>query len=325
MLKTLLRRSFQRWTKPGLNYDTATLPWTDSPDFERILEKKIQIGEVSNEEATMLRDWVRDGYLAFPKLLEDGLLDKLLEDHERAWKERPACYLLSEEQGVTMLSDSRPREELLSRHYRILDFHDLSVAGMQVMMHPKIIRMANLILGETPYAMQSLLFEYGSEQHLHQDFPFVAPLVLSHLIGAWVACEDADPSNGGLLYYPGSHKVRKYDFGDESIAYKPAPNVEESFENHLKRECERMKLKGSILSAKKGDAFLWHSALVHGGSKVATQGATRKSFVTHYSTKRGYPAHRRASDKPPLVREVNGGVTYAWEHPDHIEGRYPLR
>ena len=86
-----------------------------------------------------------------------------------------------------------------------------------------------------------------------------------------------------------------------------------------------MKLKGSILSAKKGDAFLWHSALVHGGSKVATQGATRKSFVTHYSTKRGYPAHRRASDKPPLVREVNGGVTYAWEHPDHIEGRYPLR
>ena len=309
-----------------MEYDAATLPWTDRPDFAQGLKKRLQIGEITGDEATMLNDWNKNGFVVFPKAIPDSLTDQLMEDYERAWVERPTCMLLAEEQGVTMLSESRPREELLSHHYRMMDFHSLSAAGLEIMMHSKILRSLSLIFGEKPYAMQSLLFEYGSEQDLHQDFPFVAPQIFSHLVGAWVACEDADPSNGGLLYYPGSHRVPKFNFGYGSIAYTHHEEHKEGvFAEHLKRECERMGLREQILWAKKGDVLLWHSALVHAGSKVEVQRRTRKSFVTHYSTERGYPFDRRSSNKTPLMREKNGGVYYAWDHPDHIEGRYPLR
>jgi len=36
--------------------------------------------------------------------------------------------------------------------------------------------------------------------------------------------------------------------------------------------------------AKKGDVFLWHGMLVHGGSPVKNPALTRKSMVIHYLT-----------------------------------------
>ncbi len=42
------------------------------------------------------------------------------------------------------------------------------------------------------------------------------------------------------------------------------------------------------LTCRRGDAFIWHAGLVHGGSRIADETRTRKSFVTHYCTAANY-------------------------------------
>ncbi len=287
------------------------------------MKDKLRRNEICDAEASMLSAWVEDGFIALKGVVEHATVDALWRDEERAWKERPPCRILCEGIGVSMLKDSRPKEELTHHHYRLMDFHNLSEAGAKIMMHPTIIRTLSLLFGEPVAAMQSLLFEYGSEQHLHQDFPYVHSGIPSHLIGGWVACEQADEENGSLLYYPGSHRIPLFDFGDGSALYKnDDPRKIDAFEAYLSAECRKLRTKPTILRAEKGDVLLWHGALVHGGSPTKQKQRTRRSFVTHYSTQRAYPKDRRSFDREPRNIELNGGLYHAWQCEGHEEGRY---
>lgn len=41
-------------------------------------------------------------------------------------------------------------------------------------------------------------------------------------------------------------------------------------------------LKTSRFLAKKGDVFIWHAHLLHGGGPILDDSRTRKSYVFHY-------------------------------------------
>ncbi len=324
MLSKILQKILGK-KEPHAHFDPATLPWLDRSNWKSVMQEKLHRNEITDTEASVLAGWVSEGFIALRGIVEKPMMDALWRDEERAWKERPACKILSEGVGVTMLSDSKPKEELTHHHYRLMDFHNLSEAGSHIMMHPTIIRMLTLIFGEPVIAMQSLLFEYGSEQHLHQDFPYVHSTIPSHLIGGWVACEDADEENGSLLYYPGSHRIPLFDFGNGSVLYKnDDPKKIDAFEKYLAKECAKLPAKPQILRAKKGDVLLWHGALVHGGSMTQKKERTRRSFVTHYSTQGAYTQDRRCPDKKPINIELNGGAYHAWQFEGHEEGRYRM-
>ena len=55
-----------------------------------------------------------------------------------------------------------------------------------------------------------------------------------------------------------------------------------------------------IFLAKKGDAFIWHANLVHGGSPVIDASLTRKSMVIHYYAKDVIKYHE-ISERPSLL------------------------
>ena len=107
--------------------------------------------------------------------------------------------------------------------------------------------------------------------------------------------------------------------GVRRLVYTSSPSVcfdgedhaqVEEFEAHLAASCDEADLERSDFHAKKGDVFLWHAALVHGGAPVAVKDATRKSFVVHFSTREAYPRDRRWPDLEPTVLEINGGYLY---------------
>ncbi len=321
----LFSRLFGEKHVPSVQFDPTTLPWIDRTDWRKKLLTKSAMGEVTPSDAVMLQSWNKDGFTVLRGAVEETLIDALWRDEARAWRERPVCKILSEGVGIRMLADSAPKETFVHHHYRIMDFHNLSQAGAQILMHPKILRILQLIFGESVIAMQSLLFEYGSEQHLHQDFPYVHAEIPSHLIGVWVACEDADAENGSLLYYPSSHRLPLFDFGDGSVLYKnDDPKKIDAFEKYLTDTCATLPRTPQILNAKKGDVLMWHGALVHGGSPTHNHVRTRKSLVSHYSTNRAYTQDRRSPDRSPLPIVLHGGSYHAWQFPDHKEGRYKL-
>ena len=294
---------------PKLDFPTETLPWGDRESFLRESERRLAAGELSTEDAEAMRRWRSDGYLSLPVAIEAELIDAMLAEYERAWETRPKLKVTVEGQGAVPFAKVAPRPEL-TRHFRVMDFHDVSPAARRVMFHPRVVAGLRLILEQAPVAMQSLFFEYGSEQAVHQDFPYVQAKILSHLVGCWIALEDVGPDNGPLFYYPGSHRVEKFDWGGGSLRFDGVSEHQVPvFEAHLEQACQAAGLEKQTFHAAKGDVFLWHSALAHGGSAVASE-QTRKSLVAHFSTRVAYPRDRRWPYVRPEAIEVGGGLLY---------------
>ena len=66
---------------------------------------------------------------------------------------------------------------------------------------------------------------------------------------------------------------------------------------------------------RRGDVLLWHPGLVHGGSPIRTDGATRLSLVGHYCPQDVRPLyhwHRPASRN---IRAGDDGWATSWHYP----------
>lgn len=296
----------------GLDFDRATLTWVDQEGFAAELERRRQAGRITEEEVGLLQGWHRDGYAYFPGAASPEEIDALLADYERYWQERPpGLRILAEGLGVKSIAEVPSRQEMGHHHYRLLDVQDHSEAARQLILLPRITSFLRQVFDETPVAMQSLLFEYGSEQGTHQDFPYVQSRILSRLVGCWIALEDVRADNGPLFYYPGSHRLPKFDWGGGHLEFdgKDEKQVDE-FGRFLEAEAAKAGLEKLTFHARKGDVFLWHAALVHGGSPTLDPNATRLSLVAHFSSVTAYPRDRRFSDVEPVRYERNGAVIY---------------
>jgi ectoine hydroxylase-related dioxygenase (phytanoyl-CoA dioxygenase family) len=82
---------------------------------------------------------------------------------------------------------------------RYLDFDNLSEAAAELLCHPKKIEFVEGYFGEQCAAMQTLLFENGTQQRAHQDYPYVHSPGPSALAGVWLALEEALAD--ALFYY----------------------------------------------------------------------------------------------------------------------------
>lgn len=295
-----------------LDFDRATLTWVDQDGFDDELNRRRKDGRVVEKDADLLRDWHRDGYAYFPGAASGAEVDAMIADYERYWQERPAgLKVLCEGRGVTPIAEMPSRSELGHHHYRLLDVQDISEAARRLILLPRITSFLRHVFDETPVAMQSLLFEYGSEQGTHQDFPYVQARILSRLVGCWIALEDVREDNGPLFYYPGSHRIPKFDWGGGHLEFDGKnEKLVDDFGHFLEESCEKAGLERLTFHAKKGDVFLWHAALVHGGSPTLDPNATRLSLVAHFSSVTAYPRDRRFADVEPRHYERNGGLIY---------------
>jgi ectoine hydroxylase-related dioxygenase (phytanoyl-CoA dioxygenase family) len=103
------------------------------------------------------------------------------------------------------------------------------------------------------------------------------------MCGVWVALEDISTENGPVFYYPGSQRLPEYNFSHiktnvATPSYADYPQYEDFIQdilavNHFEKK---------QFLAKKGDLLIWSSNIIHGGSPVNKEGATRWSQVTHY-------------------------------------------
>lgn len=303
-------------------------PWTDGTDaeFRAGLERLGHNGGIDAELDAGLRFFREHGWLHLEQAVPLALIDKLLEDVESAWRDLPPQLVLNKGHSVPVpMARMAGDPGFRSASVRYLDFHNASEAAAEIMMLPKVLRFVETCFGEPVAAMQTLLFENGTQQADHQDFAYVHSLRPACLMGAWVALEDSRPDAGPLFYWDRSHRaVPKYVFADGSVlAEGNGPHVR-AFEAYLGKTCRDAGLERLVFTPRKGDLLLWHSALVHGGMPRKDPALTRKSFVSHYTTREAYPYDRRDPTSPPFTIERNGGIYYGRRGENHVEGRYPL-
>ena len=100
----------------------------------------------------------------------------------------------------------------------------------------------------------------------------------------WVALEDIGPDQGPLMYFSGSHKWPIYV--NEHIGLCRAgdvhPPTQKPFEELWKQLARVNAIQATPFLAKKGQAFIWTSNLLHCGSRQTDPNLTRWAQETHY-------------------------------------------
>ena len=94
---------------------------------------------------------------------------------------------------------------------------------------------------------------------------------LGNLIAVWIALEDISLENGPLFYFPGSHQlpyVLNPQFENGSTTFRIEDNAYANYEKQIGQVIQKNKLEQKTFFAKKGDAFVWHANLLHGGAPL---------------------------------------------------------
>lgn len=303
-------------------------PWIDRDDaaFEATLATLRTAGSATDGDASNLRFFREHGWLVLEQAVPHALIDAVLGDVESAWHDLPPQLVWRRGLDAPVRMDEMAREPgFREASVRYLDFHNASEAAAEIMMLPAVLRFAGLCFGEKIAAMQTLLFENGTQQTEHQDFAYVHSLRPACLMGAWVALEDVQAGAGPLFYWDRSHReVPKYVFEDGTVIVDGLGPQVYAFSEYLGKTCRERGLEHMVFTPKKGDLLIWHSALVHGGMPRNDLALTRRSMVSHYTTQAAYPYDRRTPNEPPRSVERNGGVYYGARGAEHVENRYPL-
>ncbi|MEZ0538464.1 phytanoyl-CoA dioxygenase family protein [Fibrella arboris] len=297
-LRRLYRMAKHKLNSPQRDFDVDTLPWIDRPgaDIDAFLARFDVPVDFPYDLKELLEQWQNQGYVilkgALPTDWTDALWDEVETtiDQHKQHSLKALVYQFNDRKETPI--HAVPKEKLNGIGARLLEYHSSSVMAKQVMTHPHIATFLKAIFDEPISVFQSLIFKYGSQQDTHQDFPWVRSGIASHLAAAWIPLEDVHIDSGPLYYYPGSHRMPKYNFGT-GILHKPDSFFSpDQFSVYLDKTCDKLRLEKKTLLLKKGDLLVWHGALAHGGNRIGNANLTRKSFVCHYSTVRSYPKHR---------------------------------
>ncbi|MGB0850338.1 MAG: phytanoyl-CoA dioxygenase family protein [Bacteroidia bacterium] len=229
--------------------------------------------------------WEKDGYLKLSRFFDDVFVDDINAKVKDALQSK--------------------RIDFNYTGKKILFAYEEVPQLKKIINHPEIIEKLSSLVGHEVVPFQSINFHYGSEQAAHSDSVHMSSYPLGGLVAIWVALDDIDEDNGPLFYYPGSHTLpyaTNNAIGNSTGALL-SPNPNKNYEEYVERVIEDNALKPQVLSAKKGDVFMWHANLLHGGMPHLNKGKTRRSVVVHYFVKDRICYHE-LSQRPAIVKEI---------------------
>ncbi len=301
-------------------YDT--LPWIDKKDADiaAFVRQHPATKNLSYNLEEKLNFWKENGYVILEQAIQTAWLDQLWSEIEELVKHREKYQTLvridlPEYQANPIQPVKDVPESVLNGPYiKFNDFHDNSVIGKKIMLHKNIVTFLEAVFNDKVIGMQSLLFKYGSQQATHQDFAYVVSEIPSHLAASWIALEDVHIDSGPLFYYPGSHNIHKFNFGNGIFFNNKSTLNPNDFAKYLDETCQKAGLQKKTLLIKKGDVLIWHAALAHGGDAIQNMELTRKSFVCHYSSDKAYRHHRQNPNAEPIRRTLNGADVFVNPH-----------
>jgi ectoine hydroxylase-related dioxygenase (phytanoyl-CoA dioxygenase family) len=230
---------------------------------------------------SLREDFERDGFVVFdPGISEETLSDAVtdLDGEFKAPRNPPKRTLVrrvSERLGRSQYGPFAYRDSV-----RIQDAWKASPAVKEIARAPAVLDLLRELYGREPLPFQTLNFRVGTQQSPHSDAFHFNSDPPGFMCGVWVALEDIDETSGPLVYYPGSHRLPEVTTTDVGMA----PTEEEAgkYASYISEQISRNGYEPSVGLLKRGQALLWASNLLHGGSPTQDPDRTRKSQVTHY-------------------------------------------
>lgn len=235
-------------------------PWFEQPGYQA----NPRYLAMSEKEKAQLDRFTRDGFLVLDDLdvLQEVDLKRLQAD---------------------VLAGYDPEAK------RYQDAWQKSAPVLHIATHPQVLALLERLYGREAVPFQTLNFVNGTEQGTHSDFIHFNTLPYHFMAGVWVALEDITLKQGPLHYYLGSHRTPAVSYEKigvripkNGLGWKDAdvPLLYLEYEKAIADIARDFKREE--FTVKKGQALIWASNLLHGGSEHIDKSISRWSQVTHY-------------------------------------------
>jgi ectoine hydroxylase-related dioxygenase (phytanoyl-CoA dioxygenase family) len=208
------------------------------------------------------------------KFARDGYL--ILESSE--WFDDKPDSIVSALEGL--YGPTRHEDGVVFAPRRIIDAWKINTDVKALALDERILAVLEGLYGKRPLPFQTLNFRVGTEQAAHSDTLHFNSMPAGFMCGVWIALEDIDRENGPLVYYPGSHKLPEVTMKDVGLQARQEDYPE--YERYLEDLIRSEELEPEYATIDKGQALIWASNLMHGGSPQEDKSRTRFSQVTHY-------------------------------------------
>jgi len=222
------------------------------------------------------------GYVVLEGAVPEDDCDALATEISRAWSEG-ADDVLMQLPGEHQTRPTSP--DVPPNRMRLVDIFAARPVALKVLLAARIVRFINIIFDAEPLLFQSLTFECGSEQGIHQDTAYVVVNSPMELVASWTALEDIQVDSGELQYYEGSHRLPEYLFSGAHKSWDPerdGADQHDEWARLLHVNSQQLQMPLRTFRPKKGDTLIWSADLAHGGAPVVGTGKTRRSQVGHY-------------------------------------------
>jgi ectoine hydroxylase-related dioxygenase (phytanoyl-CoA dioxygenase family) len=179
------------------------------------------------------------------------------------------------------------------------------------------MRFLKLIFDENPLLFQSLSFDQGSQQGLHQDTAYVVVDRPLELAACWIALEDVQEGSGELMYAPGSHRHADWPFAPDRKHWQSNPDGQQALDEwHSFLVASATAKPGGLRTflPKKGDVLVWHADLAHGGSPVKRPELTRQSLVGHFCPQSARPQYLKEQRDRATIRHYGELAYSSWHY-----------
>lgn len=265
--------------------DKESRAWLDIEHSGEIASAKEQFNCFPSIIQKQLLVWSDNGYIILEKYFDEATISKVNEEIE----------MLVRQGKINPTHDNK-----------LMFANRISETIREITFQKSLIDILDFILGKDVIPFQTINFIYGSSQRAHSDSIHMTTYPLGYLIAVWIALEDSTMDNGPLFYYPGSHRLPyllNHDFNEGETSFTLGKNDYRDYEDRLEDVIKEKKLERKIFLAKKGDVFIWHANLIHGGMPVKNIALTRKSMVIHYFAKDVIKYHE-ITERPAILKEI---------------------
>jgi len=265
--------------------DRESKAWLDIGNSRELAATKESFKSFEPSVQSEILGWSDKGYLLLKGFFNETICDDINDEIDRLIKNKSIRFINNNKLMFVFKKSNLIR----------------SVAERK-----ELLDIMNFILGREVVLFQTINFITGSEQRPHSDSIHMTTYPLGFLIAGWLALEDATKDNGPLCYYPASHKLPYFlnaDFNKAKTALHLGKKKYPDYENEIDRLIQQYQLPKVELYAKKGDLFIWHANLLHGGAPIIDRKLTRKSMVMHYFAKDVIKYHD-ITERPSLLDDA---------------------
>ncbi|MCG8332040.1 MAG: phytanoyl-CoA dioxygenase family protein [Chitinophagales bacterium] len=242
------------------------IPWLDQANAKEKLKAHPDYTTFSSEIQEQLLHFIDEGYMILKGFFSDEQVATLNEEVDQLLKSKTLDFNYTGRKIMESYKVSKTADQVFFKNQELLS-------------------LLNFTMGKTVIPFHTINFIEGSEQRAHSDSIHMTTHPLGYLIASWTALEPVGRHNGTLFFYPKSHLlpyVTTEDFPAGNTRWRIGQNSNKKYEDHIEQLIEQHGLEKRYFNAEPGDILIWHANLIHGGSAIEQNGATRKSMVAHY-------------------------------------------